>query len=95
MEKALVINSNDNVATAIAELKPGVVVSVLVGSERLQVEIRQAICFGHKFTIQPIEKGSDVIKYGESIGRSTVRIDAGQHVHTHNIESMRGRGDLR
>jgi len=95
MEKALVMDSKDNVATAIAELEAGEAVSVPVGSERLEVKIREAIRFGHKFAIKPISKGADVVKYGESIGRSTSAIDVGQHVHTHNVESLRGRGDLR
>jgi altronate dehydratase small subunit len=35
-----------------------------------------------------------VRKYGEDIGLATVKINPGDHVHTHNIESQRGRGDL-
>lgn len=94
MEKALVMDSKDNVATAISELKGGEEVPVLIGPERVQVRIGEAIPFGHKFAIEEIRKGSDVVKYGESIGRSTADIGVGQHVHTHNVESMRGRGDL-
>ena len=94
MEKALVLDLKDNVATAIAELKLRDKVSVLVGSERLEIEINDPIRFGHKFAIKPIPKGDEVIKYGESIGRSTVSIEKGRHVHTHNVEIMRGRGDL-
>ena len=94
MEKALVMDGKDNVATAIAGLKTGEVVSVPADSERLEVKVRETIRFGHKFAIRPINKGEDVVKYGESIGRSTSAIDVGKHVHTHNVESMRGRGDL-
>lgn len=94
MEKALVLDVRDNVATAISQLEPGDTVKVLVGSERIELEIRDPIRFGHKFSVRPIPKGSDVVKYGESIGRSTVSIEMGDHVHTHNVESMRGRGDL-
>jgi len=94
MEKALVMNSKDNVATAITELNAGEAVSVPLDSGRLDVKIREAIRFGHKFAIKPISKDADVVKYGESIGRTTLAIDVGQRVHTHNVESMRGRGDL-
>jgi hypothetical protein len=35
-----------------------------------------------------------VIKYGSPIGLATAEIPAGAHVHTHNLASTRGRGDL-
>ncbi|VFS54652.1 Uncharacterised protein [Leminorella grimontii] len=35
----------------------------------------------------------EVYKYGESIGRATQAIELGEHVHVHNVESERGRGD--
>ena len=34
------------------------------------------------------------MKYGQPIGRATAAIAPGEHVHVHNIESLRGRGDL-
>ena len=40
MEKALVMDGKDNVATAIAELKTGEVVSVLVDSGRLNLKVK-------------------------------------------------------
>ena len=94
MEKALVLHPNDNVATAIAELKKLETLSIVVGSERIDIEIAEPIRLGHKFAIKPIRNGDAVTKYSETIGRSTAEIKAGQHVHTHNVESMRGRGDL-
>lgn len=57
--------------------------------------MRQPIPFGHKLALGKIEKRKAVIKYGEEIGRAIEDIDAGQHVHIHNVESLRGRGDLR
>lgn len=49
---------------------------------------------GQKFAIRPIKKGEQVFKYGLSIGRATKDIAVGEWVHVHNIEPMRGRGDL-
>ena len=95
MEKALMMDNKDNVATAIAELHAGEAVSVLVNSERLEVKLGEAIRFGHKFAVKPINKGEDVVKYGQSIGRSTSAIAVGQHIHTHNVESMRSGGGPR
>lgn len=44
--------------------------------------------------IKDIPKGGEIIKYGEIIGRATANIEPGEHVHVHNVESLRGRGDL-
>jgi altronate dehydratase small subunit len=34
------------------------------------------------------------MKYGSVIGTAIADIEAGSHVHTHNVASTRGRGDL-
>jgi len=36
-----------------------------------------------------MEEGHDVIEYGEVIGRTSRKVEAGEHVHTHNIKSLR------
>jgi altronate hydrolase len=48
------------------------------------VEVRED---GHKYAIRPIAAGENVIKYGMPIGHAKVRIDPGEHVHTHNLAS--------
>ena len=88
MEKALVIDEKDNVATAISQLKSGEAVSFSAGSKRLEVRLNDDIPFGHKFAIGRIDKGGDVIKYGERIGHSLSVINVGDLVHTHNIERV-------
>ena len=93
MNKAIVINKIDSVATSITDIEAGSTVSVKSGSE-IKVKVRQSIPFGHKFALKKIEEGDSVIKYGEMIGRATKTIEKGDHVHVHNVESMRGRGDL-
>ncbi|MDP1993088.1 MAG: SAF domain-containing protein [Syntrophales bacterium] len=40
-----------------------------------------------------MKKGDLIVKYGEPIGIATQDIRIGQHVHVHNLESARGRGD--
>lgn len=96
MAKALVINKKDNVATVLEDLKEGEEIDISVkGEAGTKIVLRQRIPFGHKLALRKIEKGEAVIKYGEEIGRATEDIDTGQHVHIHNVESLRGRGDLR
>jgi len=60
----------------------------------VRVEIKERIPMGHKFALRDIEPGEYVIKYGERIGIATARIEAGEHVHVHNLESIYGRRDL-
>lgn len=92
---AIVLNDKDNVATAVQELKAGQAATVRLGLALQQVILEQNIPYGHKFAFRPIRLGDDILKYGEVIGRATADIPAGCHAHVQNIESLRGRGDLR
>lgn len=93
MSKAIVLSAKDNVATSLDELKEGDEVRVMNGEEKV-VRILQDIPFGHKFAIRKIERGEEILKYGEVIAKATAKIEEGAHVHVHNVESLRGRGDL-
>jgi altronate dehydratase small subunit len=93
--RAIVINEKDNVATLISDVKAGDTVLVKIGDKEKNVKVTQSIKFGHKFVIKPIAAGEPIIKYGEVIGRATVPIAVGDHAHVHNIESLRGRGDIK
>ena len=92
---ALVLDARDNVATAVRPLESGVSAEVMAGDVSLKVLLRRDIPFGHKFALRDIGRGEDVIKYGEVIGRATEPIGEGEHVHLHNVEGLRGRGDRR
>jgi len=92
-KKAIVMEESDNVATVVEPIDaPGEVVVEAAGG-RIVVRISDNIPFGHKFAIRDISKGSLILKYGEPIGVARIDIKAGQHVHVHNLESKRGRGD--
>lgn len=94
-KEVFVIDPNDNVATLVSENgAAGRKVEVLVDGVPKEVELKGVIPFGHKFAIRTIAKGQQVIKYGHSIGTATSTIHPGEHVHLHNLESNRGRGDL-
>lgn len=41
---------------------------------------------GHKVAVVDIPAGAPVVKYGHVIGRARTDIEAGEHVHTHNLE---------
>ena len=87
---ALVITARDNVATALESLEPGRVLDI----NGAQLTVAEATPRGHKIALRPIRAGEAVLKYGSSIGTATTDIPAGAHVHTHNVASGRGRGDL-
>jgi altronate hydrolase len=84
---ALVLHQADNVAVLKRPLKPGD--ELVDGVTHLQ--IGQLIAAGHKIALQEIPERGLVRKYGQVIGRAKVRIGAGEHVHTHNLEI----GDLK
>jgi altronate dehydratase len=87
---ALVISERDNVATALQPLEAGSPLDA--GGTSLIV--REPIPPGHKVALRDIAPGEAVVKYGSPIGLATAPIPAGAHVHTHNVASSRGRGDL-
>jgi altronate dehydratase len=85
----IVISERDNVATALEALEAG---QVIGGPSPFTVH--EQIPRGHKVSMRPIPAGESVIKYGNPIGVATTAIAQGVHVHTHNVASGRGRGDL-
>jgi len=91
---AIALRDNDNVATALRDLAPGEEIVVGVLDRTVLVQVRQPIAFGHKLAVTDIPQGANVFKYGEVMGRATQAILSGTHAHVHNIESLRGRGDL-
>ena len=89
MNAVIVISDADNVATALEALDAGRVLPELGA-----VTVREPIPRGHKVAVRPIAAGGPVLKYGSPIGVATADIPVGAHVHTHNVASARGRGDL-
>jgi altronate dehydratase len=90
VKPALVISDRDNVAIALEPIASGQVLDI-AGA---RVVAREAIPSGHKIARVDIPADQPIIKYGSPIGLATAPIMAGDHVHTHNLASTRGRGDL-
>ncbi len=88
---ALIIDSRDNVATAVRPLNKGEVIQVGPGDQT--VRLSQPIPLGHKLALDDIPRGQAIVKYGEIIGLATEDITKGEHVHVHNVEGRKGRGD--
>jgi len=93
MTKAIVMKPADNVATVVEDVSPGTEVTIAVAGGSQMIRVLEKIAFGHKFATRDIKKDEKIKKYGEVIGVASRDIKTGQHVHVHNLESTRGRGD--
>jgi len=87
---ALRLKDDDNVAVCLRAITAAS--TVRFGS--LAVRALADIPPGHKIALEAIACGDLVRKYGQPIGRTSAAVAAGEHVHVHNVEGMRGRGDL-
>lgn len=89
MKKIIVLHENDNVATALIDLSAGELISIR-GEE---ISMINDINFEHKFALEDIDKGTQVIKYGISIGVAYKDIKKGDHVHMQNLRSLQDESD--
>ena len=91
MAKAIQIDDSDNVATVTSEVKEGERVEVLSpeGSVLGSPEVIRDVPFGHKIALKSIAQGEEIVKYGEVIGVASARVEVGEWLHTHNVESVR------
>jgi len=88
---AIVLNSNDTVATATRTILKGQTISIQSVNKRVSLDVTEHIQAGHKIALVSISKGDPVIKFGEIIGEATTNISHGRHVHIHNIRSLHGK----
>lgn len=93
---ALKVDDKDNVATVFAnDITDGTRVNIRDKSGKKEtVTVIGDVPYGHKIAVKKIAESEPIIKYGESIGRACADIEPGEYVHVHNMEAMRGRGDL-
>lgn len=91
---AIRLSASDNVATLLTAAHTGDEIAVRDASTGAirDLSLRAATNFrpGHKIAIERIPTGTEIRKYGLPIGRATVDIASGEHVHVHNIRSNVG-----
>lgn len=80
-EVALVLRPEDDVAVATQDLSLG----AEFADRGNRLVVRHSVPRGHKLALRSRAAGEQVHKYGQSIGRATRDIAAGDHVHTHNL----------
>jgi altronate hydrolase len=81
MQKVIKINYDDDVVVLLEDGKAGEVINI----ENEVLKLAQDIPKGHKVSIQNINKGQDVLKYGYSIGKAKEDIKVGEWIHSHNL----------
>ena len=79
------LHESDNVVIALQELEQG------MSLPAYSLTLREQIPRSHKLAIQRISAGEKVVRYGQIIGEAKQIIDAGEHVHSHNL----GMGDYK
>lgn len=82
--KCFKIHRYDNVAVATENLACGETVTVADGEK---IILKSDIPKGHKFALQDIKKGENIIKYAYPIGHTECDVFVGEHIHTHNTVS--------
>ncbi len=87
MARFLVLDAKDNVAVALEPAKKGDQATLSSGGT---LKVNQEIPFAHKIAIKPLKAKDKVVKYGEVIGEASTAIQPGDHVHIHNLRSLRG-----
>lgn len=91
--KIYIHEENDDVGVAITDLGEGdqVKAKVLKSEDTVEKEVgvKEDVPLTHKVALVDMEKGHEVIEYDEVIGEATENIKAGEHVHTHNIKSIK------
>lgn len=81
--RLLRLHPADNVLTVIATLEAGA--RIRMGDAEIVVPARLPI--GHKVAARDIRAGEKIVKYGAAIGSASRDIAAGEHAHTHNVQS--------
>lgn len=88
-----VLHQDDNVATIVSGASEGDAIT-LRGYEHSTIVAKTVIPRGHKIALRDLPTGTEVIKYGFVVGRMVKDARQGDHIHTQNMQSRRGRGDL-
>ncbi len=78
----IILNPADDVGVARKVISAG----APAGPEGLFAKVQ--IGRGHKIALHAIAKGKEVLKFGQVIGVASEPIEAGDHVHLHNLEMI-------
>ena len=92
MKKGILLHeATDDVGVAVMDLKAGeeIGVATLEGVDIKQIKLVSDVPLGHKVAMSDLAKDKHIIEYGRAIGYASANIAVGEHVHIHNIKSLR------
>ncbi|ABP95285.1 MULTISPECIES: UxaA family hydrolase [Metallosphaera] len=92
MPRGLIHSEKDDVCVATTDVKKGeeVLCAYLENNSKHEIiKTLDDVPLGHKIALRDIRQGEKVLKYGRPIGVATTNISKGQHVHIHNLKSIR------
>jgi (2R)-sulfolactate sulfo-lyase subunit alpha len=88
----LVHDLRDNVGVVVVEgLTAGTDMLCVVTADDSSFRLTSAddVPIGHKIALKDLKAGDTAIKYSEDIGRMVADVEAGGHVHVHNLKTKR------
>ena len=85
---ALMIDESDNVFTCVEEVSAGNEVYYRKGNDILSVTAIEDIPYCHKVALKDFAEADDVIKYGESLGKTTCAVKKGGWLWDGNMRSV-------
>lgn len=86
----LIHNVGDDVGVATRDLAPGETTGgYLEGDQTVTVTLVDPVPLGHKFALNDVAVGAEVIEYGVCVAIATAAIRTGVHAHVHNLRSVR------
>jgi altronate dehydratase small subunit len=94
-EEIIIMDCKDDVGIIKREVNEGEKIIIKDMNYKNSIEVKVKIPFGFKIALKDINIGEKIYKGGEIIGKAKMNIQKGEMVHVHNIEGLRGRGDLK
>src|SRR5215470_6105815 len=76
------LHPKDNIAVARANLTAGSVIEV----DGESITLADDVPMGHKVAVRHIDEDGRIYRYGQDMGHARTHIEAGQWVHTHNVQ---------
>jgi (2R)-sulfolactate sulfo-lyase subunit alpha len=92
MKKGILLHeATDDVGVAAMDLQAGEEVEAvtLEGNPVTLIRLVEDVPLGHKVAMRALTAGKHVIEYGRAIGSAVIPIASGEHVHVHNLKSLR------
>lgn len=77
----LLLDESDNVGVALTDLFPGNIAKI----KNLNLEIQEFVAAKHKFALDHLKAGQDILMYGTIVGEATTEIPAGHALTLANI----------